>query len=290
MPALRQSDAAPAIPNLPIPNLPIPDLPIPDLDQRSGCNALVRRFQGLAALTASDVAALERISAQLRLLGPQVDLRPDDAVPEAAFVVLEGFACRYTQRAGGRRQIMAYLLPGDLCDVDAPDPGPRTSGSMNHAVGTLATSRVARIPRPALTDLIRCHPTLGQALRAARLSEQAITREWIVNLGCRSALERMDHLFCEVMARFEAVGLVQDGACPLPLTQSDLGDTLGLSNVHVNRTLQDLRRQGLVELRGRSLRLLKPRHLRDIAEFSPGYLLAATGTDGPRLSADRRWR
>ena len=76
----------------------------------------------------------------------------------------------------------------------------------------------------------------------------------------------------------------------MPLTQTDLGDTLGLSVVHVNRTLQELRRQGLVEVRDKSLRLLKPRQLREIAEFSPGYLLAATGTDGPRLSADRRWR
>jgi len=222
------------------------------------------------SLTAADVTALEQISLQSRPLGPRLDLIRDDEGCGDAILVLEGFACRYKQRQTGQRQIMAYLLPGDLCEVDV-----RYLGRMDHAVGTLVPSLVVRIPRQNLTDLIARHPNVAQALRVARLSEEATSREWVVNLGCRSALERMAHLFCELMIRFEMAGLAEDDSCPLPLTQADLGDTLGLSNVHVNRTLQELRRQGLVELKGKSLRLLKRKHLEEIGEFNPAYLRPA---------------
>ena len=230
-------------------------------------NLLIRRLQGLVSLTAADIAALEQISFSACVFGPHVDLIEDDFVSEDAFVVLEGFACHYKRRRSGQRQIMAYVLPGELCDAEAP-----LQGRMDHAVGTLSTCVVAPIPHQSLADLITRYPNIAQALRVAKLSEGAIAREWIVNLGCRSAIERMAHLFCELMTRLGAVGLAQDGSCALPLTQADLGETLGLSNVHVNRVLQDLRRQGLVEFRGKRLTLLQPQRVREIAEFSPAYL------------------
>lgn len=245
--------------------------PISDNElEPSASNPLVRKLQGLAPLTAADIRVLEQISAHPRLYGSHVDLIRDDEASGEAVLLLEGFACRYKQHQTGRRQIMAYLLPGDLSDVDTPH-----LGQMDHAVGTLSPCLVVRIPYQALVDLIAHHPNIAQALRLVKLAEKATLREWIVNLGCRSGLERMAHLFCELMTRFEAVGLVQDGSCPLPLTQGDLGDTLGLSNVHVNRTLQDMRRQGLVELGGKSLRLLKPKRVWEIGEFNPHYLQPA---------------
>jgi CRP-like cAMP-binding protein len=232
---------------------------------------LIRKLQGLANLEPADIAVLEQISANARVLGPNVELFREDAAPDHALIVLDGFACRYKQRQAGARQILAYLLPGDLWDGDAP-----YHGRMGHAVGTLSTCVVARVSHQALAELLTRHPNLAQALHLAKLAEAATAWEWIVNLGCRSATERMSHLFCELMARMEAVGLVQDGSCPLPLTQGHLADTLGLSNVHVNRTLQDLRRQGLIEWKGRSLTVLKPQRVRDLAEFNPAYLRPGT--------------
>lgn len=183
-------------------------------------------------------------------------------------------------RRAGARRIIAYLLPGDLCDVDAP-----SLSRMDHTAGTLSSYRVARVPHHALAELIASHPNIAQALHLTKLAEVATAREWIVNLGCRSGLERMAHLFCELTTRFEAVGLVQDGSCPLPLRQGNLGDTLGLSNVHVNRTLQYLRRQELIEFKGKRLTLLKPQRVREIAEFSPAYL--RTGAQGDRQTVFR---
>jgi len=238
-------------------------------------NPLIRKLQGLAHLGSADIAALEQISSNARMLGPYVDLIRDDAVPKEAIIVLEGFACRYKQRQTGARQIQAYLVPGDFCEVDAT-----YLGRTDHAVGTLSVCMVARVPHQALAELTTRHPNIAQALYVTKLAEAATAREWIVNLGCRSATERMAHLFCELMARFEAVGLAQEGSYPLPLTQNELGNTLGLSTVHVNRTLQDLRRQGLIEFKGKRLTLLKPQRVRDIAEFSPAYLRPGTRAEG----------
>lgn len=250
----------------------------PPSPARSEGNPLVHKLQGLAGLDVSDIAALEQISAQARLIEAHVDLIPEDAVSEDAFVVLDGFACRYKQRSNGARQITDYLLPGDLYDAETGALGP-----FDHAVGTLSPCLVARIPSYALAQL-KLRPAVAQALRVARRIEAATTRAWIVNIGCRTALERAAHLFCELMMRLEAVGLAKQGLCPLPLTQMDLAQTLGLSNVHMNRTLQELRRQRLIELKGKSLTLMDLPRLHDIAEFSPAYLQSGSRRIGHAMT------
>lgn len=229
-------------------------------------NPLVRKLRGLASLTAADVSALEQISTQARLFGSHTDLIPENVVSEDAFVVLDGFACRYKQLQSGSRQITDYLLPGDICGVDVTAVRP-----FDYSVGTLSPCVVARIPRHALAQL-KSRPAIADALYLVERIEAATMRAWIVNVGCRPAVERVAYLLCELMVRLEAVGLAQRGVCPLPLTQVDLAQTLGLSNVHTNRTLQELRRQGLIELRNRTLKLLDKERLRLLADFNPGYL------------------
>jgi CRP-like cAMP-binding protein len=237
---------------------------VPDFPAR---NPLVRKLEHFASLGEADRLVLERLSAEVRTVDPHVDLIREGDVPEEAVLMLDGVAGRYKLRQTGSRQIMTYLLPGDLCDVDAP-----YLGRMDHAVGTLSTAAVARIPRGLLGEVMQQHPAIARALRLAKLAEEATTREWLVNLGTRSALERLAHLFCEVLARLEVVGLARQDTCRLPISQIDLADTLGLSNVHVNRVLQELRRQGLLEFHGRTLRILDLGRVRDIAEFSTSYL------------------
>ncbi|HEV7439927.1 MAG TPA: Crp/Fnr family transcriptional regulator [Methylobacterium sp.] len=230
-------------------------------------NPLIRKLEGFGGLSEADRAVLERLSADVRTVDPHVDLIREGEVPDEAVLMVDGFAGRYKLRQTGSRQIMNYLLPGDLCDVDAP-----YLGRMDHAVGTLSTAAVVRIPRGILGEVIQQHPAIARALRLAKLAEEATAREWLVNLGTRSALERLAHLFCEVLARLEAVGLARQDSCRLPISQIDLADTLGLSNVHVNRVLQELRRQGLLEFHGRNLKILDLGRVRDIAEFSTTYL------------------
>lgn len=230
-------------------------------------NLLVRKLQGIVALSGPDVAALERITDQPRPFEAHLDLIRDGDAPETALIFLEGFACRYKQRQTGARQILSYLLPGDVCDADAAD-----LGSLRYAIGTLSPCVVAEVPRLVLVDVMQQHPSILHAWCRMGRIELDTAQTWIENLGCRSALERMAHLFCELMTRLDAVGLAQKNTCPLPLTQADLGQTLGLSHVHVNRTLQEMRRQGLVELKGKSLQVFDLAPLKHIAEFDPAYL------------------
>ena len=244
---------------------PLPSAPAPD-GSGTGC-ALARKLDGFGPLTEEDRAALAGLAGYVRPVERRVVLVEQDCAADHALVVFAGFAGRHKRRASGRRQILAYLLPGDLCDRGALHGYP-----LDHAIETLTHCRIARIPRAAYLDLLENHPRIAFALQRARLAEEATAREWIANIGMRSGLERAAHLLCELLERLGSIGRVSDGQFDLPLTQVDLAEALGLSSVHMNRVLQSLRRDGLIVSKGRHLRILAPRRLRQLAEFEAGYL------------------
>lgn len=115
-------------------------------------------------------------------------------------------------------------------------------------------------------------PQIARALRMATLVDEATSREWLMNVGCRSAVERIAHLFCELLVRLQVVGLASENSYELPITQLDIAGTTGLSNVHVNRSLQELRRQEMIELKGKRLTILNLPGLKALAEFRANYL------------------
>ena len=230
-------------------------------------NPLVRKLEGFVTLSDADQAMLERISAQTRIVAPRTDLVREGDKPNGVFLVMEGFAGRLKHRANGARQIMAYLVPGDMGDLDVA-----LLDRMDHTITTLSACKVVRIPPETVAELLEHHPQIARALRMSTLVDEATLREWLVNVGCRSAPERIAHLFCELLVRLQAVGLADDDSYDLPITQGDVADTTGLSNVHVNRSLQELRRQGLIELKGRRLTILNLPRLRALAEFKDNYL------------------
>lgn len=230
-------------------------------------NPFVRKLESFAALLDADRAMLEHISMEARLFGSRTDLIREGDQPDHVVLVMEGMACRHKLRTGGQRQIMAYLLPGDFGDLDVA-----LLKKMDHTITTLSACRVVRIPTDAVKRLMEESPTIARSLRMSALVGEATLREWLVNVGNRSAVERIAHLFCELFVRFETVGLTDGSSYALPLTQLDLADTTGLSNVHVNRSLQQLRREGLIELKGGRLTILNPPRLRTLAEFKASYL------------------
>nr|WP_238179885.1 Crp/Fnr family transcriptional regulator [Methylobacterium oxalidis] len=229
-------------------------------------NPFVRKLEGFVALTDAERALLEQISASPRLVPPHTDLVREGDKPEGVFLVMGGFACRHKLRASGARQIMAYLLPGDLCDHDVA-----LLNQMDHTLTTLSACTVVRLAPETVAQLMQ-QPRIARALRMSTLVDEATLREWLVNVGRRSAEERIAHLLCELLLRLRAVGAATENSYELPLTQVDLADTTGLTNVHVNRTLQNLRRQGLIELRGQRLTILNLPRLRALAEFKANYL------------------
>lgn len=156
-------------------------------------------------------------------------------------LILQGFAYRHRTLDDGRRQIMGFDLPGDLCDL----PG-FLLGQADYAVATLTPCRVATLPREVLLDWYEGRPAVARALWHGTLVDAAVSRTWLLNIGRRTARERIAHLLCEVLQRLQAVGLVEDGDYALPIPPAVIADALGLSVVHVNRALQRLRGEGLV--------------------------------------------
>jgi CRP-like cAMP-binding protein len=225
------------------------------------------RLSSFAALSPEDVHALEVAAGPARLHRPHEDLIREGESTAHISLLASGFAVGCRMLADGRRQIVSYLIPGDVCD-----PRLLLLPVAGHTVSTLTTSNVVLFARDALLTLIERHPRIGQALCWLALQEELIAREWLVNVGQRTALERLAHLLCEIFTRMQAVGLTDGRRCELPLTQVELADTLALSTVHVNRTLQELRRQGLVSLSSGMLEIHDFSALQSVAMFTADYL------------------
>jgi len=163
--------------------------------------------------------------------------------------------------------VPVYKAPGDIPDLQSLH-----LKTLDNSVGTLTLCRVGFIQHEDLRELCHAQPRIADAFWRETLVDGAIFREWMLNVGRREAYGRLAHLLCEMVSRLQAVGLVQDHICELPITQSELGDALGISTVHVNRTLQDLRSAGLITLRGGSLEVLDWDGLKRAADFDATYL------------------
>jgi CRP-like cAMP-binding protein len=246
---------------------------------------LFRKLETFCKLGDEDKQALINAVTRERYFAPREDLIQERKHCEAVFVILAGFACRYKLLPDGRRQIVGFLLPGDLCDIRA-----FLVRQMDHSIGALSGVTAAVIPAEAAVSLLDRSPNLSRALWWNTLVEDSITREWVVNVGNRTAYERVAHLLCEVFRRLDAVGLTIGNQCDFPITQIELGDTVALSAVHVNRTIMDLRRANLVRLQGGQLELLDKAGLESAAGFDPAYLHLQGSSQNGALSASGRFR
>jgi len=234
---------------------------------QADANPFIRKLHGFVPLSSADRGHLQRLTDETVAVPARTDLIREGDRPGGVFLMLEGMACRYRRIGPDRRQITAYLLPGDFCDLDVA-----LLSRMDHTIMTLTDSRVARLDRATVLDLIRDHPNIAAALRKTTLVDEATLREWLVGLGSRGPIERVAHLFCELQARFEVVGLAGPEGFPLPLTQMDLPDATGLSSVHVTRAIQDLANRGLVAQADGMLAIRDPGGLKALAGFGGDYL------------------
>ena len=218
-------------------------------------------------LTAGDIAALDGLLVNLRQLNARDDIVGDGDARGAVHVILDGIACRYKVTSGGRRAITAYLLPGDFCDLHVS-----VLGRMDHSIGALTSCLVADFPQALLDDLMQTRPRIAKALWWTTLVDEAILREWLVNVSARPSDRKLAHLLCELRLRLEVVGLATPRGMKLPITQEELGDTLGISSVHVNRVFQQLKQDGLVVTHGREILFPNLARLEKFGEFNPEYL------------------
>jgi CRP-like cAMP-binding protein len=230
-------------------------------------NPLIRKLEQFAGLSDEDKRLVDDAARDVRRLEARQDIIREGERPDEVHLLLEGWAARYKVLPGGERAIMAYLIPGDLCDIHIA-----LLDRMDHSIGTLSPAKVAYIPRERIEALMGRGDDLARALTWSMLVDEAILREWLVTLGHRPADKRVAHLICEMMLRSKAVGLTDDDSFDLPLTQEELADTMGITPVHMNRTLQALRRSDLITTRGKRVIVRDAERLMAFADFNPNYL------------------
>ena len=233
----------------------------------ASANVLVRRFETLGPLPRADKEALIRATGHVRNVAAQTLLSQEGDRPQGVHVLLEGFACRYKIVDDGKRQIVGFLVPGDVCDAHVC-----ILDHVDCSVAVLTDSCVAVMPRETLDAIYAHHPALTRALLWSSLVNESVSREWLANMGRRTPNKRIGHLLCEMLVRLRAVGLAENDRFAFPITQADLGDTVGLSTVHVNRTLQELKGKKLIASRRWLFEVLDVERLIEFSDFDPSYL------------------
>jgi CRP-like cAMP-binding protein len=225
--------------------------------------ALIRKLKSIAPLAPDEKAALLRLPLRLKTVAADQDIVSEGDTPSECCMIVEGFACRYNLTNEGKRQIHSFHISGDIPDLQSLH-----LDVMDHSLGTLVPSSLAFIQHDDLRALMRSHPRLGDLFWRDTLIDAAVFRLWLVGVGRRSAYSRI----AQLLVRLRAVELVEDHAFNLPVTQAELGDALGLSTVHVNRVLQELRGENLISWRGETVRVLDWEGLKQAGEFDPTYL------------------
>jgi len=228
---------------------------------------MARKFSRRIALDDSDREALFGLPFHTKMVEAGRYLVREGSPTEESALLLSGFAVRHKLTADGDRQIVSVHIPGDFVDLEGA-----LLKVADHNVQTLTRCEVATVAATRIIELIDSHPRVGRAMWMDTLVDGSIYREWVMNVGRRTAKQRLAHLFCEFAKRLELAGLGDTHGYHLPMTQEQLADATGLTPVHVNRTLRTLEADGLIIRNKRSVGIPDWERLRDTSGFNELYL------------------
>lgn len=237
------------------------------MPQRPNLQPFLDRLTSRSVLTAEEQQAVLNLSGQAEQVTANRDFVPLGKRVDHACLIVAGIVGRFDQNGEGTRQITAMHIPGDMCDLHSVVQPMATS-----ALQALSVATILRIPHAAIRGVASRYPALAEAFWRDCMVDAAILAEWVVNVGRRDAKTRVAHLLCEMATRLHAHANRNDFVFDLPVTQMQLAEATALTAVHVNRTLQSLRADGLVEWHQRVIRLPRWDALVDRAEFDPAYL------------------
>lgn len=230
-------------------------------------NRFIEKLCNFVDLEREDEDALLLATSNARKIAARTDLIREGDRPGPVFIVLEGWACRYKILPNGARQVMAFLMPGDCCDLHIG-----LLDEMDHSIQVITPALVATVDRDAMDLLMERHPRIARAMYIAQLVDEGTMRSWITSMGRRTSIERVAHLMCELYLRSRNIGLTFDHHFILPVSQVLLADALGMTPVHLNRVLKELRLSGAMTLERGSLVITDPTKLVQIAGFDENYL------------------
>lgn len=227
----------------------------------------LKKLRRRIELSPEEEKAIRGVVSETRRVGAdQILIRSGEEL-SSSVLLLDGWLARSKDLAGGERQVTELHVSGDFADLHS-----FTLKRLDHDVLTLSDCIIGVVPHERLQKITEQYPRVARAYWFSTNVDAAITRELALSLGQRSAISRMAHLFCELHVRLDAVGRARPDGYEFPLTQRELSECLGLTVVHANRTIQELRRRGLIELESRQLTILNRGGLEGVAEFDPSYL------------------
>jgi CRP-like cAMP-binding protein len=230
-------------------------------------NPLTRKLRMFTGLSSREVEWLDSATSEIRTVIAGQELVRPETIGNQIFILQTGWAYRYKALPDGRRQVLNFVLPGDFIGLRA-----NFFGIADHSTVTLTAATVSALSASEVGNLFKDFPKLAAAMTWSAAREEAMLAEQIVRLGRRNALESMAHLFLELLIRLKAVDVVSGDSYAFPITQQLLADTLGLSIVHVNRTLRKLRTRGLVEIEAGRIFLRDIAQLERLAAFEDGHI------------------
>jgi CRP-like cAMP-binding protein len=228
---------------------------------------LIRKLRQEFQLAALEEDSLLGLNMRVVDHGADKELIREGDRPTECNLLLQGSVCRYNELTDGKRQIVAFHFPGDIFDAQS-----LLLQRMDHTVSTLTPCRIGVIAHAALLKLFEEQPRIGLAIWKDTLVDASIYRQWVTNVGRRDALARTAHLVCEVYVRLLAVGLARESTVDWPITQAELADALGMSHVHVNRVLQELRKAELITIERQKLTIHDWKQLKAAGDFDATYL------------------
>lgn len=227
----------------------------------------LKKLRKRIEISPEEERAIRNAVSETREVGPdQILIRSGEEL-NSSLMLLNGWLARSKDLAGGERQVTELHVAGDFADLHS-----YTLKCLDHDVHTLSDCTVGVVPHERIREITDRFPRLARVYWFTTNVDAAIHREWALSLGQRSAISRMAHLFCELYERLDVVGRTCGSSYEFPLTQREISECLGLTVVHANRTLQELRRRGLVELENRQVTIVDRGGLESVAEFDPAYL------------------
>jgi CRP-like cAMP-binding protein len=228
-------------------------------------NPLTRKLRMFTDLSQREIAWLDSAMTDMKTIGPETELVRPESVGNQVYVLQAGWAYRYKTLPDGRRQVLNFVLPGDFIGMRA-----HFFGIADHSIVTLTDATISTFSAFDIANLFQDFPKLAAAITWSAAREEAMLAEHVVRLGRRSAFERTAHLLLELLNRLQAVAITQGQSYAFPITQQLLADTLGLSVVHINRTLRKLRVRGLIEIEGGRIVIKDIPEMERIAAFDGG--------------------